>query len=175
MKPLTKVVNLRTQEHAVFHRMNGSKAIVKILGTGGNGSLQSWNVNEMKRWLRSGTCYRKASPERQATRSHGMTREWYCVVWINSHMRAYLGQSESQCAEALNPGTCYGRGETEYDAEVSAIEAAKKIKSDESYRPGVDPAGKYQHPKESRKPEPRDARHRSTPSVPSNGSKWDFS
>jgi len=53
---------------------------------------------------------------------------YYCVVHIASNRVRYIGRSEDDMAEALEPGTSWGKGINAIEAEKAALLAAWKVR-----------------------------------------------
>jgi hypothetical protein len=72
---------------------------------------------------------------------------WYCVILVGSHRQLYLGHSDDDAAEQLEPGTCFGTGVTAEDAQLAARRAAISVKSETRRRFIEEPRGKYHGPR----------------------------
>ena len=60
-----------------------------------------------------------------------MIGSWVCVVGIVSNTIYYSGKLVSKAAAELDPGTCYGWGVTEQEAQTMAYEQAARFRANE--------------------------------------------
>ena len=60
-----------------------------------------------------------------------MIGSWVCVVGIVSNTVYYSGKLVSKAAAELDPGTCYGWGVTEQEAQAMAYEQAARFRANE--------------------------------------------
>lgn len=60
-----------------------------------------------------------------------MIGSWVCVVGIVSNTIYYSGKLASKAAKELDPGTCYGWGLTELEAQAMAHDEARRFRAKE--------------------------------------------